>query len=99
MTERTYYDVLGVAADAPDIVIKAAFRALAKEYHPDRAGGQAMDPEKFIEIQNAYAVLSNPESRGEYDARLRPPIWPEALSAIAQKNHPAFRFPPSTTRR
>ncbi len=71
MTERTYYDVLGVAADAPDIVIKAAFRALAKEYHPDRAGGQAMDPEKFIEIQNAYAVLSNPESRSEYDARLR----------------------------
>lgn len=71
MKERTYYDVLGVAADTPDLVIKAAFRALAKEYHPDRAGGEATDPEKFIEIQTAYAVLSNPESRSDYDASLR----------------------------
>jgi hypothetical protein len=68
---RTYYDVLGVAADTPDVVIKAAFRALAKEYHPDRANAESGDTDKFIEIQTAYAVLSKPESRSEYDAELR----------------------------
>jgi curved DNA-binding protein CbpA len=68
---RTYYDVLGVAADTPDVVIKAAFRALAKEYHPDRANADPGDTDKFIEIQTAYAVLSKPHSRSEYDAELR----------------------------
>jgi curved DNA-binding protein CbpA len=68
---RTYYDVLGVAPDTPDVVIKAAFRALAKEYHPDRANAASGDTDRFIEIQNAYAVLSKPESRNEYDAELR----------------------------
>lgn len=70
-TVRTHYDVLGVASHTPDVVIKAAFRALAKTYHPDGAGGEAGDPERFIEIQKAYAVLSNPDSRSEYDAGLR----------------------------
>jgi curved DNA-binding protein CbpA len=60
-----------VAADTPDVVIKAAFRALAKEYHPDRAHADPGDTDKFIEIQAAYAVLSKPESRSEYDAELR----------------------------
>lgn len=68
---RTYYDVLGVAADTPEVVIKAAFRALAKEYHPDRANAASGDTDRFIEIQTAYAVLSKPESRNEYDAELR----------------------------
>ena len=68
---RTYYDVLGVAADTPDIVIKAAFRALAKEYHPDAPSVEPGDTDRFIEIQTAYAVLSKPQSRSEYDAELR----------------------------
>jgi len=68
---RTYYDVLGVAADTPDVVIKAAFRALAKEFHPDRADAATGDTDKFIEIQTAYSVLSKPNSRSEYDAELR----------------------------
>jgi hypothetical protein len=68
---RTYYDVLGVAADTPDVVIKAAFRALAKDFHPDRAQAEAGDTDKFIEIQTAYSVLSKPQSRSEYDAELR----------------------------
>jgi curved DNA-binding protein CbpA len=68
---RTHYDVLGVAADTPDVVIKAAFRALAKECHPDRANAEIGDTEKFIEIQTAYSVLSKPQSRDEYDAELR----------------------------
>ena len=70
-TLRTHYDVLGVAADTPDVVIKAAFRALAKECHPDRANAETGDTEKFIEIQTAYSVLSRQQSRDEYDAELR----------------------------
>lgn len=67
---RTYYDVLGVAPDTPDVVIKAAFRALAKEYHPDGSNAAPDSAEKFIEIQAAYAVLSKPQARREYDAEL-----------------------------
>ena len=73
---RTYYDVLGVAADTPDVVVKAAFRALAKEYHPDGTGAEPADIEKFIEIQTAYSVLSKPETRSEYDAELREAVMP-----------------------
>jgi hypothetical protein len=75
---RTHYDVLGVAADTPDVVIKAAFRALAKEYHPDRADVDSGDTDKFIEIQTAYSVLSKPDSRSRYDAELE-----EAFVAFA----------------
>lgn len=67
---RTHYDVLGVAIDTPPVVIKAAFRALAKEYHPDGASRQKSDSERFIEIQNAYAILSDPAARGAYDREL-----------------------------
>jgi hypothetical protein len=84
-TVRTHYDVLGVAPDSPEVVIKAAYRALAKEFHPDRADANATDTNRFIEIQEAYAVLSKPASRSEYDEELReaalfqtPPMVPEA---------------------
>jgi curved DNA-binding protein CbpA len=68
---RTYYDVLGVAPDTPDVVIKAAYRALAKEYHPDGTNASMDSADRFIEIQTAYAVLSKPNSRSEYDAELQ----------------------------
>jgi hypothetical protein len=84
-TVRTHYDILGVAPDSPEVVIKAAYRALAKEFHPDRADANATDTNRFIEIQEAYAVLSKPASRSEYDEELReaalfqsPPMVPEA---------------------
>jgi hypothetical protein len=67
-----------VAADTPDVVIKAAFRALAKEYHPDRAHADSGDTDRFIEIQAAYSVLSKPDSRSKYDAELE-----EAFVAFA----------------
>jgi curved DNA-binding protein CbpA len=60
------------------VVIKAAFRALAKEYHPDRAHADSGDTDRFIEIQTAYSVLSKPDSRSRYDAELE-----EALVAFA----------------
>ena len=82
-TIRTYYDVLGVAVDTPDVVIKAAYRALAKEYHPDGTDKLTADTDKFIEIQSAYAVLSNPQTRSEYDAGLREELAAPHAHAVA----------------
>lgn len=62
-----YYSVLGVPKDASLDQIKKAYRELALKYHPDR--NKSKDAEsKFKEINAAYAVLSNPQKRSEYDA-------------------------------
>ena len=66
MDKRDYYEVLGVSKDASDSDIKRAFRRLAKEYHPDV--NKSPDAEdKFKEIQEAYAVLSDENRRKQYD--------------------------------
>jgi DnaJ-class molecular chaperone len=62
---RNYYDILGIGRDATQSQIKAAYRKLAKKYHPDSAGSQE-DKERFQEVQEAYAVLSDPEKRKMY---------------------------------
>lgn len=80
---RTHYDVLGVSPGTPDVVIKAAYRALAKEYHPDGPSASPDSADKFIEIQTAYAVLSKPQARREYDAELQETIAREAPSTRA----------------
>jgi molecular chaperone DnaJ len=65
-TERDYYEVLGVARGSTDAEIKRAFRALARELHPDVS--EAPDAEqRFREVAEAYEVLSDPERRGVYD--------------------------------
>lgn len=66
--KRDYYEVLGVAKDADAKAIKSAFRKLALKYHPDR-NKSAEAEEKFKEIAEAYAVLSDVKKRAEYDAR------------------------------
>ncbi len=63
---KSYYDILGVGRDASQAEIKAAFRKLAKKYHPDSSSGAEEDKERFQEIQEAYAVLSDPEKRKMY---------------------------------
>ena len=62
-----YYDVLGVTSQASDAEIKKAFRALAMQYHPDRNQGDKQAEERFKEINEAYAVLSDPDKRAHYD--------------------------------
>lgn len=63
-----YYEILGVSADAGDAEIKSAFRRLAREHHPDATGGDADSEHRYKEISEAYAVLSDPRKRQEYDA-------------------------------
>ncbi len=64
--KRDYYDILGVSKDADDKAIKSAFRKLAKKYHPD-VSKEPDAAEKFKEAQEAYAVLSDPDKRKQYD--------------------------------
>jgi len=66
MNKRDYYEVLGVSKTASDAEIKSAFRKLAKQYHPD-VNKEAGAEEKFKEIQEAYAVLSDENRRRQYD--------------------------------
>jgi molecular chaperone DnaJ len=65
---RDYYEVLGVARNADAKAIKDAFRQLALKYHPDR-NKEPGASDRFKEIAEAYAVLSDPAKRAEYDAR------------------------------
>ena len=68
MTEpRDFYEILGVSQDADSKAIKDAFRQLALKYHPDR-NKEPGASERFKEIAEAYAVLSDPKTRAEYDA-------------------------------
>lgn len=66
-TKRDYYEVLGVEKSADDAAIKRAYRELAKKYHPDMNPGDATAEAKFKEASEAYAVLSDPEKRKQYD--------------------------------
>lgn len=65
--KHDYYEVLGVPHDADAKAVKNAFRALALRYHPDR-NKSADAQQKFREVAEAYAVLSDPEKRRAYDA-------------------------------
>lgn len=67
MQQRDYYELLGVSRSASDAEIKKAFRKLAMKYHPDRNAGDEESEEMFKQIQQAYAVLSDPEKRAAYD--------------------------------
>ncbi|MCI9220459.1 MAG: molecular chaperone DnaJ [Lachnospiraceae bacterium] len=65
--KRDYYEVLGVEKGADDAAIKKAYRVLAKKYHPDMNPGDAEAEKKFKEASEAYAVLSDPDKRRQYD--------------------------------
>jgi len=67
MSDRDYYEILGVARDATPEAIKKAYRALARKHHPDVNPGDKKAEEKFKETQQAYDILSDPEKRSMYD--------------------------------
>ncbi|MFQ5431944.1 MAG: DnaJ C-terminal domain-containing protein [Nitrospinota bacterium] len=62
-----YYAILGVGKNASEREIKANYRKMAKKYHPDKNPGDKVAEEKFKKISEAYAVLSDPEKKRNYD--------------------------------
>ncbi|AFZ68679.1 DnaJ C-terminal domain-containing protein [Deinococcus peraridilitoris] len=67
MAYKDYYSILGIDKSASEADIKSAYRKLAKQYHPDKNQGDDSAAERFKEIGEAYAVLSEPEKRKLYD--------------------------------
>jgi molecular chaperone DnaJ len=67
MAKRDYYEVLGVARDAPEADLKKAYRRLAMKYHPDRNPDSTEAEAQFKEVKEAYEVLSDSEKRAAYD--------------------------------
>jgi DnaJ domain len=83
---RNFYGALGLGPEASDDEIKAAFRKLAKQYHPDLNAGDKRAEERFKEVNEAHAILSDPGARARYDASLsqvRLLRWQRSRSAAA----------------
>ena len=95
MARLDYYETLGVARDATDEVIRKAYRKLAFQYHPDRNPGDKEAEAKIREINAAYEVIGDPESRktyerlrfGAYEAREEPPDPAVILEEMERKLH------------
>ena len=64
---KDFYSILGVSKNASIADIKKAYRKLARKYHPDPNPGDKVAESKFKKIQEAYAVLSNPKKKSQYD--------------------------------
>ena len=88
--EKDYYKALGVGKTAKPAEIKAAYRKLARKYHPDANKGDASAEERFKEISEAYSVLSDEKRRKEYD---------EARSLVRRRFPGADRAAARTERR
>src|SRR5213594_624692 len=95
MARLDYYETLGVARDASDEEIKKAYRKLAFQYHPDRNPANQEAEAKIREINAAYEVIGDPESRktydrlrfGFYEAREEPPDPAAVLEEMERKLH------------
>lgn len=70
---KNYYEILGVSKDASKDEIRKAYLKLARQYHPDKTGGDKAAENKLKEINNAYDTLKNPAKRKEYDRMLFEP--------------------------
>ena len=65
--KRDYYEILGLKRNSSAAEIKNAFRSLARKYHPDKNQGDSESEVKFKEVQEAYAILSDPNEKRKYD--------------------------------
>ncbi|HVR40357.1 MAG TPA: J domain-containing protein [Thermoanaerobaculia bacterium] len=83
MAERDYYEILGVKKNASEDELKKAYRNLAKKFHPDKNKGNKEAENKFKEISEAYAVLSDKEKRAQYDRLGREAFGPGGANPFA----------------
>lgn len=83
-----YYKVLGIASDASEKEIKAAYRRLAKEYHPDVVGDDLQKRQRMYEIQEAYGVLGDPEKRADYDRKRQDAFRAEQKTGAEEQKGP-----------
>jgi DnaJ-class molecular chaperone len=80
---KTLYQVLGLDPSAEDVVVRAAFKALAQKYHPDKLkAGSAQGANLMVDINLSYKILSNPITRKRYDQALN-----ESLGKTATPTH------------
>jgi hypothetical protein len=75
-----FYETLGIRRTASADDVRAAYRRLARQYHPDRYEGRGDSAETMARINQAYAVLSDPAARTGYDASLRPSVREQAAA-------------------
>ncbi len=87
-----FYETLGIATSASPDDVRTAYRRLARKYHPDRYEGRGDSADIMARINQAYAVLSDPHARSEYNALLRPtrpaPMGPSAAEIAARDKKP-----------
>lgn len=77
----TYYDVLRVNRRAEPDRVRGAYRKLAQQYHPDKMPGNAQAEQIMAQLNEAYAVLSDPQQRARYDEHI------DAIQASRQRAH------------
>ena len=94
MERKTYYRILGVSSTETTSGIRAAFRDLAKRFHPDVAGEQAT--RSFQDVAEAYGVLSDPQRRREYNRKLSLAEGGEFVPVRRARPGPVVREPAST---
>jgi molecular chaperone DnaJ len=73
-----YYEILGIRKNSSKDEIKKAYRVLARKYHPDVSEDDDASSEAFLRIHQAYQVLSDPDTRQQYDREIQqtvPPTW------------------------
>jgi molecular chaperone DnaJ len=83
MAEKDYYEILGVKKTATEAEMKKAYRDLAKKYHPDKNKGNKEAENRFKEISEAYAVLSDSDKRAQYDRLGREAFGPGGANPFA----------------